>query len=204
MTHLPPRHVVVALTGASGSIYGLRLVGALLRLGIRVDFIVSSAGREVMRHETRIDYEAGRAAECLKDFLAAPPGETLKGYAENDFFSPPASGSADRDALIVCPCSTGAVGRFAHGIADGLVERAFEVFLKERRPIFLVPRETPLSAIALENLASLARLGVAIVPAMPGFYHHPQRIEDLVDFIVAKLLNLLNLKQDYLPEWGQE
>ena len=136
--------------------------------------------------------------------LQAYYGETerLGYYGGDDFFAPVASGSSAPDAMVVCPCSMGSLGRIAAGLSSSLLERVADVMLKEGRPLLLVPRETPLSAIHLENMLKLARLGVRIVPPMPAFYHHPQSLDDLVDFVVGKVLDQLGVEHRLFKRWG--
>lgn len=196
-----PRHFVLAMTGASGSIYGLRLLECLLKSGHAVDLVVSATAGQVLRHEMNLAYNFKSAANALAPALGGADTSRLHAYEETNYFCPPASGSAQRDGVIVCPCSMGSVGRFANGVGKGLIERAVAVALKERRRLILVPRETPLSAIDLDNLARLAHLGATVLPAMPGFYQHPKQINDMVDFVVARILNSLGLPQDLLPPW---
>ncbi len=197
------RHIALAITGASGSVYGLRLGQELLKAGCRVSALISRAGFEVLREECGLDW-SGAAAQVsvrLQSYLQAAPAR-LAYYAENDFLAPIASGSSAPAAMIVAPCSMGSLARIAGGLSGNLLERAADVMIKEGRPLVLVPRETPLSAIHLENMLKLARLGVRIVPAMPGFYGAPQTIDDLVNFVVGKVLDALDIPNSMAPRWG--
>ena len=124
-------------------------------------------------------------------------------FGREDWFAPPASGSGEKAPLVVCPCSTGTLSALATGASNNLIERAGDVALKERRPLILVPREAPFSEVHLENMLKLTRMGALIMPASPGFYHKPQSVEDLVDFIVARILDHLNLPQNLMPRWGE-
>lgn len=171
---------VVAITGASGAVYGVRLVEEVVRAGREVDLVVSPPGARVLAEET------GRTPEDLRG-----PGVRLLSF--RDVGAPPASGSYASAGMAVCPCSMGTLGRIAAGTAENLITRAADVALKEGRPLVLVPRETPLSAIHLENMLTLVRAGAAIVPAMPGFYAGARTIEDLVDFVVARVLDRMGL-----------
>ncbi len=197
------KHIVVAVTGASGSIYGLRLVEELLRANRRVTLLASRAGLAVLRYETGLEWE-GTTSErraLMRDYFGG--NEHLAHYDENDLFAPVASGSAAPDAVVIAPCSMGSAARIAAGISDNLIERVADVALKERRALLLVPRETPFNQVHLENLLRLARAGAHVVPAMPAFYHRPQKIEDLVDFVVGKVLDSLRIEHRLFARWGE-
>ncbi len=197
-----PAAVTLAITGASGAPYALRLLQCLLQQGLRVDLLVSEAAREVMRLELGLQLpDDAQLAAFLRDHLGVRGGE-LRVWGRQQWTAPVASGSAAAAPMVVCPCSTGTLSAIACGASNNLVERAADVCLKEGRRLLLVPRETPLSAIHLEHMLKLARLGVTILPAMPGFYHRPQAVTDLVDFIVARILAQLGLPQTLLPAWG--
>jgi 4-hydroxy-3-polyprenylbenzoate decarboxylase len=196
------RHIAVAITGASGAIYGIRLLEELLAAGHRVSLLISTSGRIVLKEERGLDWSGDATAmngSVRSHFKAA--ADSLTYYDEGDFFSPLASGSAAADAMIVAPCSMGTLARIAAGLSGNLLERAADVMLKERKPLLLLPRETPFSAIHLENMLKLARLGVRIVPAMPGFYSHPQTIDDIVDFVVGKMLDQLGIDGNLFTRW---
>jgi 4-hydroxy-3-polyprenylbenzoate decarboxylase len=197
------RHVALAITGASGAVYGLRLAEELLGAGLRLSLVISSAGLLVLREEQGIDLPLDPAEQgrILQERFGAGE-EMLTCYGEKDFLAPMASGSAAPDAMVVCPCSMGTLGRIAAGLSGTLIERAADVAVKEGRPLLLVPRETPLSAIHLENMLKLARLGVKMVPPMPGFYGHPQTMDDLVDFVVGKVLDQLGVEHALFKRWG--
>jgi 4-hydroxy-3-polyprenylbenzoate decarboxylase len=197
------RHFVVAITGASGSVYGLRLISELLRSGERVSLILTSAGRQVMNHETGLEWSAEikTQRQQVQEYFASIAVDCL---AINDFWAGAASGSAAADAMIVAPCSMGTLGRIAAGLSGNLLERAADVMLKERRTLLLVPRETPFNNIHLENLLRLSQSGAVILPAMPGFYHGPQTIEDLVDFVVGKILDQLDVQHSLFTRWGED
>jgi len=194
--------VFVALTGASGSVYGLRLVEQLCLSGIAVTFTASDSGTQVCREETGLDLsgDPARAAERLYAHLEVQSG--LEMVHPDDLFCTAASGSAAPDAMIVAPCSMGTLARIACGISGNLIERAADVMLKEHRPLLLVPRETPLSTIHLENMLRLARAGVQMVPAMPAFYHRPDSVIDMVDFVVGKVLDQLGVGHELYRRWG--
>lgn len=200
----PPRTVTLALTGASGMPYGLRLLECLLQADVQVYLLASSAAHIVAKQELGLTLPA-RAAE-LEAFLGqryhAQPGQ-LRVFGREEWFAPVASGSNPADAMVVCPCTMGTLAAIAQGIADNLIERAADVAIKEQRKLILVPRETPYSALHLENMLKLARLGAVILPPNPGFYHHPQCVEDLVDFVVARILDHLNVPHKLMARWGE-
>lgn len=197
------RHFVVAITGASGSVYGLRLISELLRSGERVSLILTSAGRQVLNHETGLEWSAEIKVQRqqVQEYFASIAVDCL---AIDDFWAGAASGSAAADAMIVAPCSMGTLGRIAAGLSGNLLERAADVMLKERRRLLLVPRETPFNNIHLENLLRLSQAGAVILPAMPGFYHGPETIEDLVDFVVGKILDQLDVQHSLFTRWGED
>lgn len=197
----PPRHLLVAVTGASGSVYALRLVRELLAAGCRVSLLLSEPGRQVLNYETGLDWSADRhERQCqVRDHFGT---ERIDCLDNGDLFHAVASGSNPADAMVVCPCSMGTVGRLAGGLSETLLERAGDVMLKERRPLLLVPRETPLSVIHLENLLRLARAGAVVLPAMPAFYHAPQSLDDLVAFVVGKVLDQLAIPNTLFVRWG--
>lgn len=191
--------VFVAVTGASGAVYGLRLIEVLVASGHRVHGCASAWGRKVIHQETGRDWSLWAAG-----VQAAGPG-TLTLWDEADLGAGPASGSFRLDASVVCPCSVSTLGHLASGAASNLVHRAAAVALKEGRPLLLVPRETPLSLIDLRNLTVLAEAGAVILPAMPGFYHRPVTVEELVDHLVGKILDRLDVQHELFPRWeGKE
>jgi len=197
------RHIVVAITGASGSAYGLRLIRELLQAGVRISLILSSAGRQVLNHEAGLDWaeDIKEQRRQVQEHFASIAIDCL---AINDFWSGAASGSAAPDAMVVIPCSMGTAGRIAAGLSNNLLERAADVILKERRLLVLVPRETPLNTIHLENLLRLSRAGAVVLPAMPGFYHGPENMADLVNFVVGKVLDQLGFAHELFTRWGEE
>ncbi len=194
--------VLVGITGASGSVYGLRLCEELLRAGKRVAVTASSTGIGVVREETNLDLSGGdeEGAARLRELFGASPEQLAFSGADN-LFAPPASGSAAPEAMVVAPCSMGTLARIAAGLSSTLLERCADVMLKEGRPLVIVPRETPLSAIHLENMLKLARLGVRVVPAMPAFYHCPATLDDLVAFVTGKVLDQLGVGHDLFTRW---
>jgi len=196
--------ITLAITGASGAPYGLRLLELLLRAERQVYLLVSPAAQVVLATETELTVPSrpeGMAAFFRQHFGAAEGQLTV--FGRDQWMAPVASGSNAPRAMVVCPCSTGTLSAIATGASDNLIERAADVAIKERRRLILVPRETPLSAIHLEHMLTLARLGVTLLPAAPGFYHQPQGVGDLVDFVVARILDHLEIAHNLLPRWGQ-
>jgi 4-hydroxy-3-polyprenylbenzoate decarboxylase len=197
--------ITLAFTGASGMPYGVRLLECLLAAGTRVYLVYSPAAQIVAKQECDLVLPAQprEAGRTLGERYGARPGQLLV-FGHEDWMAPVASGSNPADAMVVCPATMGTVAAIAHGLADNLIERAADVMLKERRPLVVVPRETPLSLIHLENLAALARAGAVVLPPSPGFYHRPQSVADLVDFVVARALDACGIRHDLQPRWGAE
>ncbi len=195
--------VALALTGASGMPYGLRLLECLLAAGARVYLFYSPAAQIVARQELDLTLPTQPAAATayFAQRFGAQTGQ-LTVFGREDWMAPVASGSNPADAMAVCPCSMGTLGAIAAGLADNLIERAADVMLKEKRPLVLVPRETPLSAIHLESMLKLARAGAVILPPAPGFYGRPQAIADMIDFVVARILDQLGVVHALGPRWG--
>jgi flavin prenyltransferase len=192
--------VFLGVTGASGAPYAERLLRALASSGCEIGLTASDSGVQVIATELYGDHSLPRA-EVLDRFVgAASPQVTI--YGESDFTSPYASGSAKVDAYVICPCSMATVGTLASGAMQNLIHRAASVAIKERRKLVLVPRETPLSSIHLRGLATLNEAGAVILFAAPGFYHRPQSIDDLVDFVVARCLDQLGLENTLAERWG--
>jgi 4-hydroxy-3-polyprenylbenzoate decarboxylase len=195
--------IALAMTGASGAAYGLRLLECLIQSGQRVYLMLSAPAQVVIGMETDLKLP-GRPAE-IEEVLAAryqaKPGQ-LSVFGREQWTAPVASGSSAPRAMVVCPCTSGTLSAIAQGGSDDLLERAADVVLKENRKLILVHREMPLSVIHLENMLKLARMGVTIMPANPGFYHQPQSIADLVDFVVARVLDHLDIEHTLGPRWG--
>jgi 4-hydroxy-3-polyprenylbenzoate decarboxylase len=166
--------------------------------------MISKAAQIVIATETDLKLPGTPPAmqKTLSEYASAEPGQVLV-FGREDWFSPPASGSGEKAPLVVCPCSTGTLSALATGASNNLIERAGDVALKERRQLILVPREAPYSEVHLENMLKLTRMGAVIMPASPGFYHRPDSVLDLVDFIVARILDHLDLPQDLMPRWGE-
>ncbi len=198
-------HIILALTGASGAPYALRLLELLLKAGVRVDLIFSKAAQMVLAMESELDIPARpqEVAGLFQDKFSVS-SDQLRVYGREDWMAPAASGSHTARAMVVCPCTMGTLAAIATGMSDNLIERAADVMIKERRQLILVPRETPFSAIHLENMLKLSQLGVTILPANPGFYYQPKNIADLVDFVVARLLDQLGVEHNLLPRWGAD
>ena len=199
-----PERITLAMTCASGAQYGLRLLDCLVQEEREVHFLISRAAQLVVATETDVALPAKPQAmqAFLTEYTGAVPGQ-VRVFGEQDWMAPPASGSGAPAAMVVVPCSTGSLSAIASGACNNLIERAADVALKERRQLILVPREAPFSSIHLENMLKLSNLGAVILPAAPGFYHQPQSVDDLIDFVVARILNLLNIPQDMLPRWGE-
>ena len=200
-----PKTICLALTGASGMPYGLRLLECLLAARSRVYLVYSPAAQIVAKQECDLvlPVQPREAARMFSERFGARDGQ-LQVFAREDWLAPVASGSNPADAMAVCPCSMGTLGAIAHGLADNLIERAADVMLKERRPLILVPRETPLSAIHLDNMLKLVHAGAVILPPAPGFYTRPQTVADLVDFVVARVLDQLHVPHELGPRWGED
>jgi 4-hydroxy-3-polyprenylbenzoate decarboxylase len=196
--------IAVALTGASGMPYGLRLIKCLLAAGYRVQMLYSQVSQIVARQEMNIALPA-RAADAQAWFAErfGASAEQLQVYGREEWFAPLASGSNPPDAMVICPCTMGTLAAVAAGLSSNLIERAADVCLKEGRKLVLVPRETPFSTLHLENMLRLSRMGVVILPPNPGFYHHPETINDLVDFVVARILDQLGVAHTLMLRWGE-
>ncbi|MCH8553381.1 MAG: UbiX family flavin prenyltransferase [Natronospirillum sp.] len=200
-----PAAIAIGITGASGAQYGLRLCEVLLRAGQPVYLMVSKAALMVTALET--DQPLPAKPEAIKAELEsrwAVGSGLLKVFGREDWTAPVASGSGHWRALVVCPCSTGTLSAVATGASNNLIERCADVGLKERRPVILVVRESPYSRVHLQNMLHATDAGAMVLPASPGFYHKPQTVEDMIDFIVARILNVLEIPQDMLPAWGAE
>lgn len=198
-----PLPIALAMTGASGARYGLRLLECLLRQQRTVYLMLSKPAQVVIGMETDLALP-GRPAD-IRRFLTeyyGCPAEQLQVYGKEEWTSPLASGSAPLGAMVVCPCTTGTLAAIASGISDSLILRAADVALKEGRRLILVIRETPFSITHLENMLKLARSGAIILPANPGFYHRPESVGDIVDFIVSRVLDQLGVPNHLVPRWG--
>jgi len=198
------RTITLAFTGASGMPYGMRLLECLLAAGARVCLLYSQAAQIVAHQELGFGFPTRpREAAAFFSQKFAAASDQLEVFGRDDWFAPVASGSNPADAMVICPCTMGTLAAVAGGLADNLIERAADVMLKEKRSLILVPRETPLSALHLENMLRLAHAGAVILPANPGFYHHPASVAELVDFIVARILDQLRIEHRLMPRWGE-
>lgn len=196
--------VTLAITGASGVQYGLRLLECLVQANHQVFVMVSKAAQVVIATETDLALPGQARAQqsYLSELFTAKDGQ-IKVFGREQWMSPVASGSGAPSQMVVCPCSTGTLSAIATGASNNLIERAADVALKERRQLILVPREAPYSEIHLEHMLKLTRMGTVVIPASPGFYQKPQTVEDMVDFVVARILNQLQIDQALLPRWGE-
>jgi 4-hydroxy-3-polyprenylbenzoate decarboxylase len=219
-------NVVLAITGASGSAYALRLAQVLLAAGKQLHLVVSGAARQVIAREMNAEFPGNNAApeewsamiratltgpiasnwgfRTLADLEPEQPHGSVRVYGTSDYSAGIASGSFRTSGMVICPCSMGTLSAIANGASTNLIQRAADVHLKERRPLLLVPRETPLSLIQLENMTRLSRAGATIMPSMPGFYHNPVLIADLVDFVVARILDHLQIEHTLVERWGRK
>ena len=190
---------VVGITGASGSIYGIRLIQQLALKKHTVNVVVTSAGKMVMKEELGVS-----GLGKMDKLGLSKVKNNIKVWENNNFEAHFMSGSSAPEAVIIIPCSVGKLAAIANGISGNLVERTADVALKEKRQLILVVRETPLSLIHLENMVKVTRAGAHILPAMPAFYHHPKTIDDMVNFVVGKVLNLLRIEHNLFKSWGKE
>jgi len=188
------KEIIVGITGASGSILACRLSKSLLELRYEVHLVATDNGQKVW------DYELGESFTQFRESCQQDNGKLFL-YSNDDLFAPIASGSFKANAMVILPCSMGTLAKIAHGIADSLLTRAADVMLKEHRSLLLVPRETPLSAIHLENMLKLSRLGVTIMPPVPAFYHKPRTLEECIDLIIGRILDSLEIENPYHKVW---
>lgn len=195
--------ITLALTGASGMPYGMRLLESLLAAGHTVYLVYSQAAQFVAAQEMNLNLptKTSEAHRLLSERYRCRP-EQLLVFAREDWNAPIASGTGAADAMVVCPCTMGALAAIANGLSDNLIERAADVMLKEGRKLVLVPRETPFSAIHLENMLKLSRMGAVMLVPNPGFYHLPKSVDDIVDFVVAKILDQLGVEHQLVEKWG--
>lgn len=196
--------ITLTLTGASGMPYGIRLLEVLLQAGKNVQVIFSHTAQIVAQQEMnlKLPSSAEEAEKMLCEKFNVSPSQ-LRVFGREEWFAAPASGSSVADAVVVCPASMGTVAAIANGLSDNLIERAADVAIKERRPVIIVPRETPLSSIHLENLLKLSKVGCTILPPAAGFYTKPQSIDDMVDFVVSRILDQLRIPHNMMPQWGK-
>ena len=197
--------ITLAVTGASGVQYATRLLDVLVKEGHQIFVMVSKAAHMVIATETDHKWpaQAAQLEQVLAQQFSAKQGQ-VKVFGKEDWMAPVASGSGAPTKMVVCPCSTGSLSAIANGASNNLIERAADVALKERRQLILVPREAPYSEIHLEHMLKLTKMGAVVIPASPGFYHKPKSVDDLVDFIVARILSQLGIEQTLLSKWGED
>jgi 4-hydroxy-3-polyprenylbenzoate decarboxylase len=194
--------ILVAVTGASGAIYAERLIDVLRKKVPRIYLLATASGLQVIRHELKPQQEGFSLVRTLSGELSTEDKQVIRLCRSDDLFSPVASGSSVPTAMVVLPCSMGTLGRIHAGVSSNLLERAADVVLKQKKSLILCPRETPLNTIHLRNMLGLAEMGAHIVPAMPAFYQAPREISDLVDFMVGRVLEALELPHDLYPAWN--
>ncbi len=200
----PPATLTLAMTGASGAPYTLRLLEQLLIAGCRVQFLCSQPGQIVMAMET--DLKLAESPQAMQRQLRerfVVEDEQLVVYGRDQWTAPPASGSSAADAMVICPCSMGSLAAIAQGISNNLIHRAADVMLKEGRPLILLPREMPFSSLHLENMLRLSNQGVVIMPPNPAFYQGVDKVDDLLDFVVSRVLDQLGIENRLSPRWGE-
>lgn len=196
--------ITIAMTGASGALYTIRLIEQCLLSGLNIQFICSQPGQIVMAMESDLKLSATvqKMQKQLLEYFDTS-AEKFKVYAKDQWTAPPASGSSVADAMVVCPCTMGSLAAIACGVSDNLIHRAADVILKEQKKLILVPRETPFSSIHLENMLKLSNLGVVILPPNPGFYQGVSGLQDLIDFVVARILDQLGIENSLSPRWAE-
>ena len=196
--------LVLAMTGASGAPYGVRLLETLLRAGRTVHFTISPAGAEVLLQEMerRVHIDRFQLTDLLGPVAKDAQADQVRYHDYRDFRAGIASGSFLTAGMVICPCSMGTAGAIAHGLSQNLIHRAADVHLKERRKLILVPRETPMHLVQIRNLATCAEAGAIILPAMPAFYTKPQSLDDMINFVVGRICDQLGVAHDLLPRWG--
>jgi 4-hydroxy-3-polyprenylbenzoate decarboxylase len=196
------KKIVIAICGASGVIYGIRLIAALMKMPITVYLMISKSGRAVMAHETGFK-DVSMELFLKEGNYQIHESAKIHEFDPDDFFAPFASGSFRHDGMVIAPCSMNTLAAIASGVTQNLIHRAADVCLKEKRPLIVMPRETPLSRIHLENMIRLADAGAIVLPAMPGFYHQPRSIEDLVDSVLSRVLDHLGFGNSLSRRWGE-
>ncbi|WP_128894444.1 UbiX family flavin prenyltransferase [Longirhabdus pacifica] len=195
------RNWVVGITGASGAIYGVKFCQALLERGFSIHLVITDAGWRVLHEE--LNWSASKRMDSLASAFGDYPG-TYTYHPVQDIGASIASGSFRVEGMVIIPCSMGTLARVAHGLSDNLMERTADVMLKEKRKLIMLPRETPLHTIHLENMLKLSQMGVSMVPAMPAFYYKPETLDDMVDFLIGKVMDLMQLDNQMFRRWGEE
>lgn len=198
------KKILTAVTGASGALYAKKFIEIINKFGNQQTIIISNPGKEVLRHElsSKFPENNDKVLEHIIEKWNIPNPDLITIAAVDKFNAPAASGSNAADVMVVIPCTMGSAARFAQGVSTNLIERAFDVMLKEKNKVILVPRETPLNQIHLENLLKLSRLGVDIIPAMPAFYQKPATISDLADFLVGRVLEHIGINHSLYKKWN--
>ncbi|CAM3394463.1 UbiX family flavin prenyltransferase [Marinicrinis lubricantis] len=191
---------VIGITGASGAIYAVTLCKELLKLGMHIHLVITDAGWRVLKDE--LSWPVHKRADCLEEHLGGLPG-TYEYHPIQDIGASIASGSFRTRGMVVVPCSMGTLAGIAHGLSDNLLKRSADVMLKEGRKLILVPRETPLHAIHLENMLKCSKAGAVILPAMPGFYHRPANMDEVIRFLVGKIMDAMNIEHEIYQRWGE-
>lgn len=197
------KRVTLAITGASGFCYGLRLLECLVQADCQVNLLISQAAHAVaaLENDMQLPGQSHKLQEFLQQKVGAKSGQ-IAVYAAQEWTAPIASGSNTDDVMVICPCSSGTLSAIANGTSNNLIERAADVMIKERKPLIVVPRETPLSAIHLQNMLTLAQNQVVVLPASPGFYHKPSSVAEVIDFVVARVLMQMGIEQNLIAQWG--
>jgi 4-hydroxy-3-polyprenylbenzoate decarboxylase len=200
----PDLPLIVAITGASGAVYAVRLLEVLVESGRQVHLLISPSGAAVIKQELGLAVNVDRfePRSLLPQQITEKAAQQISYYHYSDFMAPAASGSFLAGGMVVCPCSGSTLSGIAHGASTNLIQRAADVQLKEGRTLILVPRETPLSLVQLDNMRRAAEAGAVILPAMPGWYHGVRKVEDLVDFVVARILDQLRIEHQLMQRWG--
>lgn len=197
--------IIVGVTGASGSIYAARLIGRFAEAGKHIHVIFSENGLKVFRHELGFEFNPETLEKYLASTMSGKVGlENMTVFGNDDLFAPPASGTSPYETMVIVPCSMNTLSSVASGRASNLIERSADVFLKERRRLILVPRETPLSTIHIENMLRVSNAGGIVLPAAPAFYFKPESIEDIADFVVSKIFNIIGISSGFIKRWSDE
>jgi flavin prenyltransferase len=197
------KKIIVGISGASGALYAVTLLKELMTRPLEVHVILTESGRQVMSHEMGYEPKLASFVEKIFQFSRHSESSVVK-HPNDSFFAPPASGSFRHDGMVIVPCSMKTLGEIASGIAGTLISRAADICLKERRPLVLVPRETPMNRIHLENMLRVTDAGGIVLPACPAFYFDPRSVQDMVNFVTGRILDQLGIEHDLLREWGNE
>jgi len=196
------KRILIGITGASGSIYAERLIELLLPIVGRIYIIATEAGEQVVNHELRLKESGFCLRRVLSGELNKKEQSVIRVLDRNDFFSPVASGTSAPTSMVVLPCSMGSLARISHGLSSNLMDRAADVVMKQKKQLILVPREAPFSTIHLRNMLTLSELGVEIIPPMPAFYQNPKTVGDMVDFVVGRIMEALDIEHSLYKKWN--